>query len=67
MQPSCKPSVGRSSNIKHHQSQVITASIIIMNKLEIFRELLKCDTETGSERTRLGKMAPIDPLDEVVP
>ena len=39
---------------------------MIKKMLEIL-ELLKCDTETGSEQTRLGKMAPIDPLDEVVP
>ena len=30
-------------------------------------ELLKCDIETGSEQMHLGKMAPIDPLNEVVP
>lgn len=39
---------------------------MIKKMLEIL-ELLKCDTETGSEQMHLGKMAPIDLLDEVVP
>lgn len=34
--------------------------------LEIL-ELLKCNTETWSEQLHLGKMVPIDFLDEVVP
>lgn len=39
---------------------------MIKKMLEIL-ELPKCDIETGSEQVHLGKMAPIDPLDEMVP
>lgn len=39
----------------------------MIKKMMDILELLKCDIETGSEQMHLGKMAPIDPLNEVVP
>ena len=53
MQPSGKPSVSLSSNIKDHWSQIISTNIIILKKFEISWELPKCNTETWSKQILL--------------
>ena len=42
-------------------------TMIILKKLEILQELLKCDAETKSEQMLLEKMAPADLLQAELP
>jgi len=50
------------SDLKDHWSQITITKIIVMKKLEILCELPKCDTETRSEQSAIGKVALIDLL-----
>ena len=54
-----QPSVNH-SNIKDPWSRITITNTILMKKLELLRELPKCDPETRSEQTLLEKMALID-------
>ena len=45
---------------KINESQITITNITIIRKLEILEKLPKCDTETGSEKMLLEKIALID-------
>ena len=47
--------VSDSSNIKDHWSQVTKRNVMTMKKLEIFREVPKCDRKIQNEQMLLGK------------